>query len=122
MSLSFAQMLDHARAQRDALDRLIEALEPLVASPGLVPQGPTPPRAQKAAKAKQATPRPQAALGGTAQAILDALRTHGPLSPKALATATNIDLDNIGHPLKQLREAGRITATGATSNRRYQLA
>ena len=50
------------------------------------------------------------------------LRTAGPLSPRAYATALAISGDTALRDLQELVNRGRVQATGTTKDRRYVLA
>jgi predicted ArsR family transcriptional regulator len=50
------------------------------------------------------------------------LRTAGPLSPRAYATALGVSGDTALRDLQELVDRGRVQATGTTKDRRYGLA
>jgi predicted ArsR family transcriptional regulator len=53
---------------------------------------------------------------------LEYLRTDGPLSPHAYATALGVSVDTVLRDLQELVDQGRVHATGTTKYRRYVLA
>jgi predicted HTH transcriptional regulator len=53
---------------------------------------------------------------------LERLRTDGPLSPRAYATALAVSVDTALRDLQELVDRGRVQAAGMTRDRRYVLA
>jgi predicted HTH transcriptional regulator len=53
---------------------------------------------------------------------LEHLRTAGPLSPRAYATALAVSVDTALLDLRELLDKGLVRAEGTTKNRRYVLA
>lgn len=162
---ALAEQLDHARATREHLDRVVawleQGLELLGRSDGehaheLLPGPPAddaavperarpagnedaeysrsdssasseearsePAAAPDAARAKTQAPRPPRTSSRDVEAkVLSAvISSNMPLSRAQIAERTNLTVNQLKHVLTRLVDDGRIIATGATINRRYQ--
>jgi tetratricopeptide (TPR) repeat protein/transcriptional regulator with XRE-family HTH domain len=105
-------------ARRDAA-HLEQALAALLARVEAVPDPPSLPAWRTEAHDPTGTRRARADRQAWA---LDRLRTAGPLSPGAYASALGVSVDTALRDLQQLVEQGLVQAAGRTKNRRYTLA
>lgn len=128
-------------ARRPLLVAGITSLRPLVELPALTepvvgpaastaPIAPAPTQEATPAAGAVKAPRAVAPAGqrtATGAVISDdqvvaAVRERGPIAPRALAAALGVEFHTLRLRLASLLKAGRLTASGATSNRVYAVA
>ena len=91
-------------------------------TPALPPPAPAPQAARRRADAGHRARRPRGLAQERAEKIMGVLSARGALPPAALREALQLNRNEIQRPLAQLLKEGRITVSGVTSLRIYDVA
>jgi hypothetical protein len=108
---------------RKDVERVEQALATLPNAPPCDAAVPARPSLRRTQGAVAGSPASKRLLRTQRQAwALEYLRTAGPLSPRAYATALGVSVDTALRDLQELVGRGLVRAAGTTKNRRYVLA
>jgi hypothetical protein len=109
-----------ARKDIERVEQALATLPNVLPRDATVPARPSLPHTQGAVASAPANKRlPRAQRQAWA---LEYLRTAGPLSPRAYATALAVSVDTALRDLQELVDRGLVQAAGTTKDRRYVLA